>query len=75
MNAPRRMHWPEGHVITMTREPAADGSPVSVATCQCGAFVNRVPAADYAEQDFACEAHWAAVEASAPAAPAGGSGQ
>jgi hypothetical protein len=77
MTAPRRTHWPAGHVISMTREwDAQANAAVSVATCQCGKFVNRVRVDMYGEQDVACEAHWSAVEAAAPPqAAAGGSGQ
>lgn len=63
-----RTSWPAGHVVSMTR----DGDNNSVATCECGNFVARVPRDGTdplqrirreIEMEVQVEAHWAQVEA------------
>jgi N6-adenosine-specific RNA methylase IME4 len=57
----KRTTWPAGHTVTMKREYPADGDPLSIGTCQCGA-VFRYPLAQHIVQDAAIEAHWAEVD-------------
>jgi N6-adenosine-specific RNA methylase IME4 len=57
----KRTTWPAGHTVTMKREYPADGDPLSVGTCQCGA-VFRYSMGQHVAQDAAIEGHWAQFE-------------
>lgn len=53
-----------GHVVSMTLDHTVSPS-LSVATCQCGQFQNKVVwrPEGYAKQDAAIQAHWREVSA------------